>query len=460
MVYRFAPGETDDGVTLEVPIPMIEDISEQALEWGVPGQFGEKIAALVKGLSKRYRKLLVPIAEKVAIICEDLEPQEESLFQVLTDFVRSRFQVDIPVSAWAEAEIPPHLRMRVAVIGPDGKELAASRDLESLKKKKWPAGMSPSSDRWGRARQEWEREGITEWDFGILPEKISVGPFVTAYPALEPAEQGVNIKLFPSEEQARESHRKGVRALFFLHFKKDLEFVKRYVVLPDEIKTQTLYFGGKEAVEEAMMEALQEEAFEKDIRNEKEFRTFAEDLVRDLFDISHALGEVVQEILSAYHRVQVTKSDILKAMGDNQAIKSLIEETKQDLENLVPKDLLSIYSLERLKHIPRYLEALLLRVERGRHDPAKDRAKAEQASRFIKALKNLGEEVTADTSSEKKTEIEKYRWMVEEFKVSIFAPELKTAHPISAKRLLNKLNAIQKSPIGDHGIIFAKLFVG
>jgi ATP-dependent helicase HrpA len=443
LVYRFAPGEADDGVTLEVPVTKIADVSEQALEWGIPGQFAEKVAALVKGLPKRYRKTLVPIAEKAAIICEELKLREGSLFQTLAEFVRRRFQVDIPASAWAEAEIPPHLRMRVVVIGPDGKELTASRNLMSLKKKKWPVGMSPSSDRWTRAKEEWEREGITEWDFGILPEKISVGPFVTAYPALESAVRGANIRLFPSEEAARESHRRGVRSLFFLLFEKDLGFVRQYVVLPDEMQTQALYFGGKEVLEKAMMEALQKEAFERDIRNEEEFLACTKSLTRDLFDISHAIEEVIQEILSAYHRVRMTMSDILKALKDNKAIESLIEETKQDLEKLVPGDFLTQYTLERLKHIPRYLEALRLRIERARHDPAKDRTKAEQASRFIKALDSLTGEITADTSYEKKTHIQEYRWMVEEFKVSLFAPELRTAHPVSAKRLLIKLKAIQ-----------------
>ena len=97
-----------------------------------------------------------------------------------------------------------------------------------------------------------------------------------------------------------------------------------------------------------------------------------------------------------------------------------------------------------VKHIPRYLEAIQVRVDRARHDPAKDKAKAEQASRFVQELENLEEKVTTGTSLEIKTEIEEYRWMVEEFKVSIFAPELKTAHPISSKRLLNKLKAIQE----------------
>jgi ATP-dependent helicase HrpA len=444
LVYRFAPGEKDDGVTLEVPVTKIGDISEQALEWGVPGQLAEKIAALAKGLSKRYRKLLVPIAEKVAIIYDELEPQEESLYKSLADFVRFRFHVDIPAAAWAEAEIPAHLRMRIAVIGPDGRELASSRELESLKKKKWPAGLTPTSDGWVRARDEWERKRILDWDFGILPEKISVGPFVTAFPALEPAEKGADIKLFPSEDRARESHRKGVRALLFLHFEKDLDFIKKYVVLPDEMQKQALYFGGKQVVETGMLEALQKEAFEKDIRSEGEFRSLVKSLARDIFDIGHALVNTVQEILSAYHKVRSTMSDVEKNLGKNLAIKRLIGDTKGDLDRLLSRDFLNRYSLERLRHIPRYLEAISLRVERAKHDPAKDKAKADQVSRFVQALENLEKDITADSPWDKKADIEEYRWMVEEFKVSVFAPEVKTAHPVSAKRLLTKLKTIQE----------------
>jgi len=445
ITYRFSPGETDDGLTLRVPLSMIGDVSQEALEWGVHGQLKDRIASLVKGLPKRYRKLLVPIAEKVNIIFDEIKPREESLYRTLSDFVQRRFQVDIPAPAWAEAEISPHLRMRIAVIGPEGKELEASRDLMSLKKKKWPTEVPPSSDRWIRAREEWEKEGITSWSFGFLPENISVGPFVTAYPALEPAVGGASIKLFPSKEHAQESHRKGVRSLLFLQFKKDLEFLKQYVALSEEFQTFALYFGGKEAVEKAMMETLQIEAFEKDIRKEEEFQAYAESLTQGLFALSHSLGEAVQEILSGYNKVRMTLRNIIKSQASSQAVKSLIDEARQELDDLMPRDFLTRYSLERLKHIPRYLEALRLRIERGAYNPAKDRSKAEQVSPFIQSLKILRDRLPADSSLEQKTAVEEFRWMVEEFKVSLFAPEIKTAHPISAKRLLVKLKALQVS---------------
>jgi ATP-dependent helicase HrpA len=126
-------------------------------------------------------------------------------------------------------------------------------------------------------------------------------------------------------------------------------------------------------------------------------------------------------------------------------LKTLIEETRQELDSLMPKDFVTRYSLERLKHFPRYLEALRLRIERGAYNPAKDRSKADQVSPFIQALKNLRSKIPSDSPSEQKAAIEEFRWMVEEFKVSLFAPEIKTAHSISVKRLLVKLKELQAS---------------
>jgi len=451
LTYRFAPGEKADGATLTVPLSAIKDISQAALEWGVPGQFKEKISALVKGLPKRYRKLLVPVAEKVEIIHNEIEPRNESLYKELSEFVRHRFQLDIPASAWAEAAVPPHLRLRVSVIGPDDEELDAGRDLAVLKQKKWPAGSPPASDRWTRAREEWEREGISNWDFGDLPEEIVIGPFVTAYPALEPAEGGANIRLFATPDQARKSHHKGVRSLLTLRFKKDLSFLKQYLIVPEELHAQALYFGGKDAVEKALMDVLQKEAFEKDIRTEEEIRGCMDGMTKDLYAISHALGESVQAILFAYHKVRSTLSGTLKSHGNNQAVKRLIEEARRALEDLVPKDFLEKYALARLQDIPRYLEALRLRVERGAYNPTKDSTKAEQAAPFVRALEKLqkgtstegADRASSEISAERIKAIKEFRWMVEEFKVSLFAPELKTAFPISPKRLLARLKELQ-----------------
>jgi ATP-dependent helicase HrpA len=440
--YRFSPGDPDDGATLRIPLSALANIPGEALEWGVPGHFEEKISALVKGLPKRYRKLLVPVSETVAIILKELKHQEDSLYKTLSDFVRRRFNSDIPASAWAQADIPIHLKMRIAVMGPDGQEIESSRTLETLKENKWTSDTTPASEHWTEARRRWEREGLTTWDFDRLPETVSVGPFVNAYPALVPGKEGSDIRLFSNKDQARQIHPKGVRALLYLRFKKDLDFIRQYLVLPEDLQLHVLYFGGKDTVEKALMEALQKEVLEKDIRSKMDFSTYADDITLALFEKSHALTDAVSQIIRAYHKVRTVYQNALKGLRDSITIKNICAEVAQELETLIPKNFILSYSLERLVHIPRYLEALKLRLERGRYDPAKDRAKAESVDPFAQALMSFQEKFVGNSSPEIRIELDEFRWMMEEFKVSIFAPELKTAYPISAKRLTAKLKAL------------------
>ena len=185
VTYAFAPGEEADGATVHVPMALISRVAPEPLEWGVPGQFAEKIEAMIKGLPKRYRKLLVPANEKAEVIVRDMPRGGGSLFDALSRFVKQRFRADIPAAEWARAEIPKHLRMRLAMLDGQGKAIAASRDLEELRRQRKDAARAAASDPgvWARGREQWERTGITRWDFGTLPEMISIGPGAVAFPA-------------------------------------------------------------------------------------------------------------------------------------------------------------------------------------------------------------------------------------------------------------------------------------
>jgi ATP-dependent helicase HrpA len=359
--------------------------------------------------------------------------------------VRRRFRIDIPESAWAEADIPAHLRTRISVIGPDEEELAAGRDLLSLKKKKWDAQPVPAgSERWREARERWERQGITHWDIEVLPESVEVGPFVTAYPGLVSGARGIDIQLFASREPARESHCRGVRALLEKHFERDLDFLRKYLVVPPELENLALYFGGKAILEKAKMEALLRDVLQKDLRTREAYEAYAAGLNRALNERGHLLNQAVAGIMTAYHRVSASLGGIGRSTETGPKVRELLEGWKQELARLVPDGFLTGYSLDRLGHLPRYLEALALRAERGRVAPAKDRSKSEQALPFIRALEVFREENLDAASPEKRAAVDELRWMLEEFKVSLFAPELKTPVPISAKRLSLKIGQIRK----------------
>jgi ATP-dependent helicase HrpA len=445
-VYRFAPGEEADGVTLKVPAALIKSIPAEPLEWGVPGQFREKVAALVKGLPKRYRKLLLPAAEKAETIAREMEPNDPSLFNALSRFVKRRFQVDIPAAEWAKAEIPLHLRMRVAITDHEGREIAAARNLDILRKAAAPSAVPADSPAWKNARERWERTGLTSWDFGPLLETVAAGPYTVAFPGLEAGEKSVDLLLFRSREEALAGHVKGVEALLAPRFSKDLEFVKRRLVLPEEHEPAALFFGGKAAVMKAMAEALKREVFRKNVRSREEFDALAAGAVRDLFAKGTELRDLVIRVLDASKKVRQglpKAASITSSFGSLRRPAGAAESIKAELERLVPADFLKVLPMDRLRRLPRRLEALRIRAERAKYDPEKDRKKEDQVEPYELVLGRLRKGFAKDTSPEKKAAVDELQEMIEEFRISLFAPEVKTAFPVSPKRLAIKIKEIE-----------------
>jgi ATP-dependent helicase HrpA len=478
-LYKFAPGEEDDGVTLSVPVSLLNAIPPARLEWGVPGHYKDKIAALIKGLPKRYRKLLVPVAEKAETIAAEMPraPEEVPLARAVAEFVRRRFGADIPAREWALAEVPKYLRMRVAVIDPEtGRVIDTGRDVDLLRKKISAADAVPSkvdSPAWVEARQKWEKSGLTAWTFGDLPEKIAVGTSLTAYPALvvEVGASSVGIRLFPTRAEAEAVHRQGVRWLLMQKFAKEMAFVRRYHKIPAEDDRAALAFGGRDAVERAIEAALAREIFERDLRTEAEFRAYESEVGRTLFEKGHVLTQTTVKILGLHHtlRTELGRGGLAAQRGPGAGPKRTLslnelsrlkepvapayfDEITRDLGKLLPKDFLEAYPIDRIVLLPRYLEAMKVRLERARIDPDKDKAKAAQVEPYGYALERLETEmlsagaeppISANLNLEKRRAVDELRRMIEEFKISLFAPEIRTAFPISAVRLARKIKEIE-----------------
>ena len=489
-VYKFAPGEEDDGVTLTVPPELLSAIPADRLEWGVPGQYMDKIAALIKGLPKRYRKLLVPVGEKAETITREMPqaPEEIPLFKAVAEFVKRRFGADIPPREWALADVPRYLRMRVAVTDPaTGRVIDAGRDVELLRKKIGAADQAPSkveSPAWREAVRAWEKSGLTAWTFGDLPERVPVGTSLTAYPALvvEGAREGLDqetlgIRLFATRAEAAPAHAAGVRWLLLRKFAKDLAFVRRYHKIPAEFDRAALYFGGREAVEKAIEEALARDVFERDIRTQAECAAYEAEVGRTLFEKGHALTQATLKVFSLNASLraelgkgiggQTGKMGFDPILKKERVVPEYLAAINADLDRLVPRNFLQIYAVARLMRIPRYIEGLKIRLERGRIGPEKDRAKAAQVEPFVFELMRLDAALKSGTqcpipnfrpgpaaaflkqgqgiaspNSEKRLAVEELRWMIEEFKLALFAPEIKAAFPISAVRLARKIREI------------------
>ena len=442
--YKFAPGSEDDGLTLKVPHDSVAALPAEPLEWGVPGQYREKITALIKGLPKKHRKLLVPVPETAAIIIREMEPKDPSLYKNLARFVKQRFKVDIPEEEWAKAEVPGYLKMRVAVTGPHGEVLAAGRDLEALRRDMRSPRPAEENEALHKARLKLEREGLTYWDFDRLPDELPLGPFQTAYPGLEAGAAGVNIRLFKTREEAAASQEKGVEAFLLQKFSKDLKFIRRYLVLPDDLERPALFFGGRAAVEEALLGCLSRGVLRKNIRTREEFEAYSRTVGRALFEKGEALRRAIVSVLEAVRTLRPVLALSDSAQRQGAAAPGIWAGIRDELDHLVPKNFLEIYALDKLDRLPDYVRAVELRVERAKNSPEKDRSKAEQVKPFVEAFGRLQKKIAKHGSPGKRAALEEFRWMLEEFKVSLFAPEVKTAFPISAKRLAGKLKDIER----------------
>ena len=444
--YRFDPGKAEDGVTVKVPSAVAPAVSAEGMEWLVPGLFPEKIEFLIKGLPKSYRKQLVPVKNTVDIIVREMPRTRTSLVTALGDFIFRRFGIDIPAATWPHESLPDHLKMRIAVTAPDGKELRSGRDVAILRQ---DAGEKPQSDEFEAARKKWEKEGLTRWDFGDLPDLIDDPAKQktdwVAYPALGkdiPNGKCVHLRLFRRRAEALQTHRLGVATLYTLHFAKNLNFLKRQLVLPPNARIMADFFGGAKKLGQQMFDRVVQELFAKNIRTQKRFYTHADAVADRIFPTGQALREKTLAVLAAYHDARTRIYTHQQANRANTMAVSFFEELIRELDCLVPPTFVTIYDFQRLDHLPRYINAAAIRARRAVVDFEKDRSKHNEVARFTVGLNEMLKALSPSVSNEKREAIEAYYWMLEEYKVSVFAQELKTAIPISAKRLETKLGEI------------------
>ena len=449
--YRFEPGSNDDGVTVNIPAPMTALVPSESLEWLVPGLYREKITTLIKGLPKTFRKKLVPVANTVNIIIREMPKTKTSLITALGNFIFTRFGVDIPSSAWPDDLLPDHLKMRISITDAKGKELFSNRDPNILSRHVPQKAGPAESVEMGAAKKKWERTHITCWDFPDLPDHIDLKDKNMAqwlvYPGLQkvdPKENSVNLRLFQSSEEAMESHKDGVALLFTLYFSKDLKFLKKTLKLPKDVEKKSNYFGGSAHFEKGMYERIIKKLFFKNIRSKDAFLAYAESISKSILSEGRELLNQILPVLEAYHETRTTIYALETAHSVNRAVLQFLKGLRTELSKLVPETFVDLYDTGRMIHLVRYMKAIEIRAQRAVVDFEKDRAKSHDTQIFTESLNRLLKELSPTTSKEKRDAIEAYFWLIEEYKVSIFAQELKTSVPVSKKRLEEKLSEIER----------------
>jgi ATP-dependent helicase HrpA len=445
--YCFNPGKEDDGITVKVPVDIAPSVPPEAIDWVVPGFYAEKIETLIRGLPKPYRKRLVPIKNSVDVIVREMPKTQTALVSALGDFIFRRFGVDIPAAAWSNEALPDYLKMRVSITAPDGKELRGGRNATILQQ---GAGSFQVSDEFEAARKKWEKEGITCWNFGDLPDFVrdsgnNEAAWV-AYPALQNtgSAKHVNLRLFRRQEEALATHMKGVATLYSLHFSKDFKFLKRQLALPADKALLAECFGGAKNLVKQMYNVVLHELFGRNIRTENAFYLHAEDVAPKILSTGLELRDKVIPVLMSTHDARGEIFRLLQVKRKESKVTHLLESLIEELGRLVPETFITLYDKERLTHLVRYVKAVAVRAQRASVDFEKEQSKSFELKRFKDGLDAMLKDLSPSVSDEKRNAIEEYFWMVEEYKVSVFAQELKTAIPISPKRLEQKLKQIER----------------
>lgn len=439
--YRFAPGEEDDGVTAMVPAAIFPWLRPELFEWLVPGLLAEKVTFLLKGLPKATRRLLVPVPQTAAALVRDLPLYRGSLYRALEQHIADSFRVRVAARDWPVDTLPAHLRFRFCLLDSQGKVLQAGRDFLELKA---AAGAGPSlgEDRLASLRSRWERQDLTPDQLEQAPERLPVTGVDGSlqgyvYPGLEAGEGNrAGLRLFARPEEARQSSRQALLALYGAEFAKQMKGLKKELVLPRGQWALVEGIASQEQFNAALCERVLCEVFrvrDGSIPSAAEFAARVEELRKT--GILPPAREVFDAILQVLRERRAT----LDLIGKFAAMAGQAErfaEYRRQANLIVPADFPATLPLSRLPALCRYLKALRIRVERAHVAPAKDATRAQQVAPHEEHFHRAAHH--RPLSPELQRHLEEYREMIEEFKVSLFAQELGTAFPVSAKRLEKK----------------------
>lgn len=423
--YRFEPGHAEDGVSVEIPVAILNRVPHFLFEWLVPGMLQDKVEALLKTLPKQLRRQLVPIPDTVQAIMPLLEAQDKALHVVIGDILWQEKRIKIPVESWQLEQLSPWYLMNFKVLNERSRMLEQSRDLAYL--------LQQHS---GKARKILAKQTVVKeevryysrWDFDDLPQKhyFQQGKNrVLAYPALQDEGDKVSIQLFdyPSVQQAK--HKRGLLRLAMLSLPQQSKYLRKELLKGNTLQLKMGGFFDKTAlIEDAVSATFMHTFFDQGLLwTKNEFEQRLNENKNQL--IAHGLA--IEKLL-----IEIIEQDYLLRQYIQKAETYAIEDAKAQREALLTPHFVSNTPYEHLQHMPRYMKALALRLEKIAMQAPKDKQATAELSILTERMQQLLKQVP---QAENLEEIEQYRWLIEEYRVSLFAQQLKTRVPISRKRL-------------------------
>jgi ATP-dependent helicase HrpA len=436
--YHFEPASVDDGVSVHIPVALINQIDDSDFDWLVPGLREEKLIALIKSLPKNLRRNFVPAPDYARACYQAMKPFELSMLDTMCKQLLRMSGVRISADDFELTQLTEHLKMNFKIEDDQGRLVAQGRDLETLKGQL--QGVVAKAIR-KVADKGIEQHAITTWSFGDLPVQYQQrkGNYeVKAYPALMDNKTDVSIKLFDDEHEAKRHHRVGLRRLLLINIPSPVKHLQQ--ALPNKAKLAMYFnpFGQVQILIEDIINAAVQQLLDQkqlDIRNEQQFEQ-AKDWVRqELNPTAESIALNVEQILTIYQRIKKCLKgkislDIAFAMSDIQT----------QLDSLVYKGFVDDSGWQRLTDVGRYLKAIENRLAKLPVDPARDRLHMHSIAKVQQAL--TAQSAKVPRSQPVPEALIEARWMIEEYRVSCFAQVLGTAYPISEKRVLNYINQV------------------
>ncbi len=488
--YLHAPGDPRDGITVTVPLFVLNQVSEERCEWLVPGMLKDKIQALLKSLPQRPRSRFVPLPESAARLAALLGAPERfgqgSLIDALLREVRAQTSLDVQRADFKLDMLAPHLFMNFRVIDEHGRQLGQGRNLGALKAE-WgaqargafqalaalrraapePAAVSapeklepnrpqakvqqaqeapkkgvsaapvaarPSASAAAAAAPSPEQaaragERYTAWTFGALPELMEIrqgAQTLIGFPALIDVGDAVTIEVFDEPELAAAKHRAGLRRLFALQLRDALKYLEKNI--PDLQKMAIAYLplGTQEELRAQIIDLALERAFLLE-----PLPTDAAAFARRLEEGRARLTLIANEVARLAGAILLEYASALRKLKDTKNAPEAVQDAQQQLQRLLPKNFLAATPWAQLAHFPRYLKAIVLRLDKVRSDPARDAARLAELRPHEQRYWRL----LAERKGRADARMQELRWMLEELRVSFFAQELRTPQPVSLKRL-------------------------
>jgi len=432
--YRFEPGHPEDGVSLLVPVALLHQLPRYLFDWLVPGMLRDKCVALLKGLPKNIRRDFVPVPDYVDQVLAEVGARDRSIVEVLSEQLQKLTGTKIPLDAWNPDGLDSWYQMNFILQDEQGNVIGMARNLCQLQRQ-FKQRISKSLDE--SPENTITRSNITEWDFDELPVEVALprgAMTIKAWPALRDHQDSVAIELIDNPLLAEAITISGQLRLAQLKGREQVKYLVKNILKGKDLDLKAAGLPSREQLVQAIIKAsFQQGLFSEGLvlRSKSDFNEAFKKGIGDVVYLAQQQGAALESVLTPLHQQQKQ----LRGMGP------LAESARIDINEQVDW-LFSPLTLEQSKaediqQYPRFIKAIGLRIDKLSSQLEKDKGYVKEILQLIEPLNEMDLDVHS-LSLDLREAVFDYRWLVEEFRVSLFAQQLKTRQPVSAKRLIKR----------------------